>query len=191
MRARVLVGAAVLGLLAAGCRRDMQDQPKYPPLRRSAFFADGRSARPLVPGTVAREHRSGDTLVATGRAGTEFVRDVPVAITRDLLARGRERYDIHCSPCHDRVGNGDGMIVRRGFRRPPSFHDARLRQAPAGYVFDVITRGFGVMPAYAVQVPGADRWAIVAYIRALQLSQNATLADVPESERAALEGDGS
>jgi len=187
MRA-VALASVLLALAAGGCRRDMQDQPKARPLRPSAFFPDGRSERPLVAGTVARERVSADPVVATGRQGGDFVREAPIPVTPALLARGRERYDIYCAPCHDRVGTGAGMIVQRGYRHPPSFHDDRLRAAASGYIFDVISRGFGVMPAYAVQVPVPDRWAITAYIRALQRSQNATLADVPAAERATLEG---
>ena len=186
---RVAVLACVLLVLAAGgCRRDMQDQPKARPLRPSAFFPDGRSERPLVLGTVARERATADPVVATGKQAGDFVREAPIPVTPALLARGRERYDIYCSPCHDRVGTGAGMIVQRGYRRPPSFHDDRLRGVASGYIFDVIGRGFGVMPSYAVQVPVPDRWAITTYIRALQRSQNATLADVPAAERATLEG---
>ena len=184
--ARVLVVAG--GLAVAGCRRDMQDQPKYRALRPSTFFTDGRSERPAIAGTVAREQLVPDRVVATGQRDGEPVAQIPLPLTAALVARGRERYDIYCSPCHDRAGTGGGMIVQRGYRRPPSFHIDRLRQAPAGYFFDVMTRGFGVMPSYAVQVPVADRWAIVAYVRALQLSQNAPLGDVPPAERAALEG---
>jgi mono/diheme cytochrome c family protein len=125
-------------------------------------------------------------LLQTGKVGKDFATVFPFAITRAVLERGRERYDIFCSPCHDRVGNGDGMIVRRGYRRPPSYHIDRLRAAPAGYLYDVITHGFGVMPDYAAQVPVRDRWAIVAYIRALQLSQHAAASDVPATELRAL-----
>jgi mono/diheme cytochrome c family protein len=165
----------------------MDDQPRYKPLEASRFFPDGQSSRPRVEGTVARGELHADTALYTGKTGARPVEKPPVPITVDLLARGRERFDIYCSPCHDRVGTGKGMIVRRGFREPPSLHIDRLRQAPAGYFFDVITNGFGVMPAYAHQVAVRDRWAIVAYIRALQRSQRATLADVPPAERQALE----
>ncbi len=181
-------GLALLVLLAAaGCRQDMHDQPKYKPLRESAFFADGRASRPLVPGTVARGHLDDDPAKTTGKRGDAWLRDPPMPLTTAFLSHGRERYDIYCSPCHDRVGTGQGMIVRRGFRRPPSFHVDRLRTIEAGYVFDVVTRGFGSMPGYAPQIPVDDRWAIVAYLRALQRSQWATLADVPGAERATLE----
>ena len=174
----VVIGIAVV---TSGCRRDMQDQPKYIPLRASTFFPDQRSARPLVEGTVARGHLHEDTLLETGKIGNDDATVFPFAVDADVLARGRERYDIYCSPCHSRVGDGDGMIVQRGYRRPTSFHDERLRNSPVGHFFDAITRGFGVMPSYASQIPVADRWAIVAYVRALQLSQHATLADVPEA----------
>jgi mono/diheme cytochrome c family protein len=180
----LLVTTALLG----ACRRDMQEQPKYKPLRASAFFDDGRASRPLVPDTVARGHLETSTVELTGKSGADWVREAPVPRTQAVLARGRERYDIYCAPCHDRVGTGGGMIVLRGFRRPPSFHSERLRSAPDGYLFDVITHGFGVMPSYAAQVPVEDRWAIVRYLRALQRSQWATLADVPADERARLEG---
>jgi mono/diheme cytochrome c family protein len=173
-------------LLAAGCRQDMHDQPKYKPLKSSAFFEDGRDSRPLVADTVARGHLDADALLYTGKVGTAFADDFPFPVTRDVLARGQERFNIYCSPCHDRTGSGTGMIVRRGYRRPPSFHIDRLRAAPAGYFFDVVTHGFGAMPDYASQVPVADRWAIVSYIRVLQLSQHATLADVPDAQRSKL-----
>jgi mono/diheme cytochrome c family protein len=172
-----------LAVLAAGCRQDMHDAPRYEPYEKSDFFADGRSARPLVEGTVARGHLREDTPAATGKMGNRFVATAPVPVTLDLLRRGQERYGIYCTPCHGLTGSGDGMVVRRGFRRPTSFHDPRLRAQPDGYLFDVITSGFGAMPDYAAQVPVADRWAVIAYVRALQLSQNATLADVPPDRR--------
>ena len=178
------VAAVLLGiLLALGCRQQMADQPRYNPLAPSAFFADGQSARPLVPGTVARGQLRDATPLYTGKSGAAFVDTFPLPVTRAVLARGQERYNIYCAPCHDRLGTGDGMIVRRGFRRPPSFHLDRLREAPVGYYFDVITQGFGAMQDYAAQIPPRDRWAIIAYIRALQLSQHATLAEVPAAER--------
>ena len=187
MRASLAM-ALVAVAVAAGCRRDMQDQPRYKPLGRNTFFRDQRDSRPAVADTIARGRLDPDSVWATGRANGEPVRTIPVALTPELLARGRERYDVFCSPCHDRTGVGNGMIVQRGFRQPPSFHLERLRDAPDGHFFDAITKGFGVMPDYAQQVPIADRWAITAYIRALQLSQWATLADVPAAERRALEG---
>jgi hypothetical protein len=157
----------------------MHDQPRYEPLEASSFFADGRASRPLVPGTVARGQLRTDTHFYLGKVDGALVDALPLPVTRPLLERGRERYDIYCSPCHDRLGSGQGMIVRRGFRRPPSLHIDRLREAPIGHFFDVISNGFGVMTDYAAQVTPPDRWAIAAYIRALQLSQHAQLADVP------------
>jgi mono/diheme cytochrome c family protein len=170
-------------LVLSGCRQDMHDQPKYVPLRESTFFGDSRSARPLVEGTVARGHLRDDALMYTGRAGTADATVFPFPIDARVMARGQERFDIFCSPCHGRTGQGDGMVVLRGYRRPPSYHQDRLREAPVGHFFDVITNGFGAMPDYASQIAAADRWAIVAYIRALQLSEHATLADVPAAER--------
>ena len=176
----------VLLLVAAGCRQDMQDQPKYNADAASSFFADGRANRPLVPGTVAHGSFQENPAYFEGKQDGKPVLAVPVELSKEMLARGQERYDIYCSPCHARTGEGDGMIVQRGLRRPPSFHIPRLREAPAGYFFDVITNGFGIMLNYRAQVPVDDRWAIVAYIRALQLSQNATLTDVPADQRATL-----
>lgn len=185
-RARVVVGAALALAAAAGCRQDMHDQPKYIPLRRSTFFGDGRSARPLVAGTVARGHLDEDPLLYTGRIDGRDADVFPFPITPALMARGRERFDIYCSPCHGRTGLGDGMVVRRGYRRPPAYTDERLRNAPVGHFFDVITNGFGPMPDYAAQIAAADRWAIVAYVRALQLSEHAAVSDVPPADRGAL-----
>jgi len=165
----------------------MHDQPKYPPLRASAFFGDDRSARPLVAGTVARGHLRQDSLLETGRIGNTDADVFPFTVDAPMLARGRERFNIYCSPCHGRTGGGDGMIVRRGFRHPPSYHDERLRNAPVGHFVDVMTNGFGAMADYRQQVEPRDRWAIAAYIRALQLSEHATMADVPDSERGRLQ----
>jgi mono/diheme cytochrome c family protein len=161
----------------------MHDQPKYIPLRESAFFADQRSARPLVPGTVARGQLRDDALLYTGKVNGADSTMFPFAVDERVMARGQNRFNIHCSPCHGRTGLGDGMVVRRGYRRPPSLHDERLRNAPVGHFFDVITNGFGAMPDYAAQVKVEDRWAIAAYVRALQLSGHATLAEVPAAER--------
>lgn len=180
------VGIALLGLCGAACRQDMHDQPRYKPLAGSDFFADGRSARPAVAGAVARGQLRADAALYTGKSAGAFVDAIPVAVDLKLVQRGRERYEIYCTPCHGRTGRGDGMVVQRGYRRPPSMHIERLRNEKPGYFFDVITNGFGVMPDYAAQVPVADRWALVAYLRALQLSQHATIDDVPASERAAL-----
>lgn len=169
---------ALVSVALAGCRQDMHDQPKYVPLRESAFFGDSRSARPLVQGVVARGQLREDALLYTGKVNGADTTEFPFPITDGVMARGRDRFDIYCSPCHGRTGLGDGMVVRRGFRRPPSFHDDRLRQAPVGHLFDVMTNGFGAMPDYAAQVRATDRWAIAAYIRALQLSEHATTGDV-------------
>jgi len=170
-------------LLLSGCRQDMHDQPKYVPLRQSAFFGDDRSARPLVPGTVARGRLNEDSLLYTGKVNGVDADVFPFPITAATLARGQERFNIYCSPCHGRTGQGDGMVVRRGYRRPPTYHQDRLRSAAVGHFFDVITNGFGAMPDYAAQIPVEDRWAIAAYVKALQLSEHATLADVPAGER--------
>lgn len=179
-----LLAALVLG---AGCRQDMHDQPKYKGFRPSDFFADGRSVRPLVPGTVARGHLNDDALLYTGKIGENFSPEFPFPVTRAVLERGQERYNIFCSPCHDRVGTGQGMIVQRGYKQPPSFHQDRLRQQPPGYFFHVIGNGFGVMPDYAAQIPVRDRCAIVAYIRALQLSQHVPAAELPPEDRPKLD----
>ena len=178
----------MLVLLLAGCRRPMANQPKYQPLEASSFFADGRSARPLPEGTVARGHLNEDSALYTGKTNGEFVASLPVPLTRAVMDRGRQRYDIYCAPCHGKTGDGQGIVVVRGFQRgPASFHIDRLRQEPVGYFFDVVTKGFGAMQDYAAQTSVEDRWAIVAYVRALQLSQKATIEDVPEAERPALE----
>ncbi len=179
---------SLFALAGCGVRQDMQDQPKFVPLRPSEFFPDGRSARPLIPGTVARGELREDDAFFTGELNGQPVTSFPMPVSRDLLKRGQERFNIFCSPCHDRLGNGLGMAVRRGFRRPPSYHTDRLRQIQVGYIYDVITNGFGAMPDYATQIPPRDRWAIVAYVRVLQYSQNATLADVPPGARGSLGG---
>jgi mono/diheme cytochrome c family protein len=175
-------------VLAIGCRQDMQDQPKYKPLRQSSFFADGRTSRPPVEGTIARGTLASDPGRASGKANGTYVPN-PLARTEATYRRGRERYDIYCAPCHDRVGTGRGMIVERGFKAPPSFHDDRLRTAADGYFVEVMSQGFGVMPNYAQQIPADDRWAIAAWVRVLQRSQHATLADVPAEDRAELDAD--
>jgi mono/diheme cytochrome c family protein len=178
-----MVAGLLVLLLSTGCRQDMHDQPRFKPLAKSDFYADLRSARPPVEGTVARGQLHEDAYFYTGRVGTSPGDYMPFPVTADVLARGRERFNIYCSPCHSRLGDGKGMIPQRGFRAPPSYHTERLRNAPLGYFFDVMTSGFGAMPEYASQIPPRDRWAIVAYIRALQLSQNATVADIPEGQQ--------
>lgn len=179
----------VLPLLLTGCRQKMANQPRYDPLEASDFFADGMAARPRVEGTVARGELSGDPIFETGMLAGKPVTRFPAQVTLDraLVDRGHERYDIYCSHCHGRLGDGNGMIPSRGLRRPPSLHTETLRNAPVGHFFDVMTNGFGAMPPYKTMVPPHDRWAIAAYIRALQLSQSARPADLPPGELAKLE----
>ncbi|MGD0760959.1 MAG: cytochrome c [Candidatus Sulfotelmatobacter sp.] len=169
--------------ISSACRLDMQVQPRVNPLAKSDFFPDQRSARPPVEGTVARGELHGDTYFYTGKIGNTPGDYMPFPVTREVLDRGRERYNIFCAPCHSRVGDGNGFVPSRGFaRKPPSFHIPRLQKAPVGYFYDVITEGFGIMPDYSSQIPARDRWDIVSYVRALQLSQNATMADVPAGQ---------
>ena len=184
---RNLLALAAVTVLVAGCRQDMHDAPSYDPLQGSAFFADGRSARVLVANTVARGQLREDDHLYTGKVNGELATEFPMPETAEVMARGQERFNVFCSPCHARTGEGNGMIVQRGFRQPPSYHEDRLLNAPVGYYFDVMTNGFGAMQDYAAQVPVADRWAIAAYIRALQLSRRATPADVPAERRAELD----
>jgi cytochrome c553 len=163
-------------------------QPSETPLERSDFFQDNHMAsRPLPPHTVARGHLDDDEAFYTGKIGDKLVTTFPMPITREVLLRGQERFDIYCAPCHGRTGDGNGMIPQRGYPVPPSYHIDRLRTAPVGHFFDVITHGYGVMYSYATRVDPADRWAIAAYIRALQISHDAKIADVPEQDRAQLE----
>ena len=181
---RVVVLGAIALLVA--CRQDMHDQPKYKALRSSTFFADGRASRPVVDGTVARGHLELDPARTTGKVGATYAPN-PLPRSAATFERGRERYDIYCAPCHDRVGTGNGMIVERGFKQPPTFHQDRLRTVADGYLFETMTEGFGVMPSYAAQIPIDDRWAIAAWVRVLQRSQYATVADVPENDRTKLD----
>jgi hypothetical protein len=184
-----VVATGCLLLALAGCRNNMHNQNKVRPLRESQFFVDGSSARPLPAHTVTYGDTSADEAYETGVHDRQPVAAVPFPVTRDVLLRGEQRFNIFCSPCHGRMGDGHGMIVTRGYKQPTSFHDERLRNAQVGYFFNVMTQGFGVMPSYASQVPAADRWAIAAYIRALQLSQNARLADLPPATQQAIAGD--
>ncbi|NKB25746.1 MAG: c-type cytochrome [Kiritimatiellae bacterium] len=179
-----LVSGSLL-LFGNGCelRKRMYDQPKYEPLEQSDFFGDARSARALVEGTVPRGHLNEDMHLYEGKINGAFADTVPFPITKEVLKRGQNRYNIYCAVCHDRAGYGNGMIVQRGFKRPSSYHIDRLRKEKPGYLYDVINRGFGSMPSYSHQLNPEDRWAVVAYIRALQLSQSATLEDVPKQER--------
>jgi Cytochrome C oxidase, cbb3-type, subunit III len=181
---RALFILFVVLIASSGCRKDMFDQPKSSPLGSSDFFADGAASRPIPPHTVAREDVNADEAFNTGMIGTNLVTTFPFPITSAILLRGRENYEIDCVPCHGETGDGNGIIVERGFPAPPSYNIPRLRNAPVGHFFDVMTRGYGVMYSYAARVTPADRWAIAAYIRALQLSQHASLADVPTNELA-------
>ena len=183
VRTRRRYSIILAALVLAGCRQDMHDQPRFKPLAESDFYSDLRSARPPVDGTVARGQLHEDSYLYTGKFGSNPGDYMPFPVTEDVLARGRERFNIYCAPCHSRLGDGNGMIVQRGFRAPPSYHTERLRKAPLGYFFDVMTNGFGAMPEYASQIPPRDRWTIVAYIRALQLSQEATTSDVPPGQK--------
>jgi mono/diheme cytochrome c family protein len=170
-------------LALSGCRQDMHNQPKFKPLRASEFFPDGRSARPLVAGTVARNETNTDPGYLTGMENERPVAMLPFPVTRPALERGRERFNIYCMPCHGETGDGNGVVAQRGYLHPPSLHDDRLRSAPVGHFFDVITNGLGGMPDYSQQITVDDRWKIIAYIRALQLSEHATAADVPSEFR--------
>jgi hypothetical protein len=176
-----LVLLAVIG--TTGCRLDMHVQPRYNPLAKSDFFPDQRAARPLVEGTVAQGELRADSYFYTGKIGNNPGDFMPFPVTREVLERGRERFNIYCSPCHSRAGDGNGFVPTRGFaRKPPSYHIERLRKVPIGYFYDVMTNGFGIMLDYSAQIPPRDRWCIAAYIRALQLSQNATMSDVPQGQ---------
>ena len=184
---------SLLVVFLVGCSQNMTfqmmgSQPKYLPLAPGNLFPNGQSAQPPVADTVARGHLQDDTARHTGKDGNADVTTFPYTVTKDVLLRGEERFNIFCAPCHGRTGMGNGLIVQRGFRAPPTFHQDRLRSAPVGHFFDVITNGYGVMPSYAEQIPVNDRWAIIAYIRALQLSQHATINDVPPDERLKLGG---
>ena len=221
-RSRIaLLGVVAPALaLVAGCQQKMADQPSYKPLDASTFYADGRSARPTVKGTVARGQLHVDRALFTGRRSGErqppgkpqppnqatepealelvaveaeqnddFVTEFPLPVTKEMIDHGRQRFMIYCVLCHDPLGTGHGKIVERGFTRPPSYHVDRLRQAPVGRLFAVMTEGYGSMPSYAEQVPVRDRWAIAAYVRALQLSQHFPADDLPADVRRQWTGD--
>lgn len=168
----------LLLLLVCGCKQDMADMPRYDPLEKSNQFADGMSARMPVTGTVARDADLSTTSD-----------DIPLPITMALLERGQQRFDIFCSPCHGRTGDGHGMVVQRGFPAPPTYHQDALRKAPDRHFYDVITNGYGAMYSYAARVPPSDRWAIVAYIRALQVSRDVPAAALPQDLRARLDAE--
>src|SRR5215207_1165154 len=165
----------------------MHDAPSYDPLQGTNFFANGAASRPLVANTVARGQLRADEHLYTGKINGQVANEFPMPVTKQVLDRGQERFNVFCSPCHGRTGSGNGMVVQRGFRQPPSYHEDRLVNAPVGYFFDVMTNGFGAMQDYAAQVPVADRWAIAAYIRALQFSRRGSANEVPADRREELE----
>lgn len=179
MRYAILIAGA---LVLMGCRQDMHDPPRYRYNSASNFWGDGRAARPLVQGTVARGMLKSDTGYWTGKVGTMEVTQFPMPVTKEVLARGQNRYTIYCTPCHGMTGYGDGMIVSRGLKNPPSYHTEALRDATVGHIFNVITAGNGSMASYASRIPVADRWAIVAYVRALQASQNVKLTELAAAD---------
>ena len=178
---------ALVALVSAGCRQDMHDAPRLETYEANAFFADGRGSRTAPAGTVARGWLREDEALYTGKVNGQFVEQFPLAVSRADLARGQERYNVYCTPCHGKIGDGNGMVVQRGLRQAASYHQDRLRNEKVGYLFDVVTNGFGAMQGYAEQVPVRDRWLIVAYVRALQLSQHASIDDVPADRRGALD----
>jgi len=181
----LLAGASILSVACS--RLDMQDQPKFKAQHATEFFADGRTDRPELDGTIARGELHEDVAYYQGKdAAGKDIAEFPIAVDKAVIQRGQQRYDIYCAPCHGRLGNGMGMIVQRGFKQPPSYHIDRLRNAAVGHYFDVISNGYGAMLNYSQQVQVRDRWAIVAYIRALQYSQNANAADLPTEARAQL-----
>ena len=175
-------------LLGCGCREEMRNDARLKPLQEDRFFADRNSSRPLVPNTVQRGGADTDDFFFQGEINGKLVRGFPSPITKPELERGRDRFNIYCSVCHGPTGEADGMIVQRGFPQPPSFHEQRLREAPEGHFFHVITHGYGVMYPYADRITPEDRWAIVAYIRTLQLSRNSKINDVPPDQKAQLNG---
>ena len=181
-----LVG--ILVVFGAGCRQDMHDTPRYEVYEANAQFADNRASRAAPAGTVARGLLRDDEALYTGRIDGQLVESVPFALSHADLKRGQERFTIYCTPCHGQLGDGNGMVVQRGLRQAASYHQDRLRQERIGYFYDVVTNGFGAMQSYAEQVPVRDRWLIAAYVRALQLSQNASVNDVPQDRRGDLDG---
>lgn len=178
-RALRMAGLLFALVTMTACVQKLSYQPKYGPLEESTFFADGQASRPLVPGTVARGMARTDPLLYSGQQDGKPATEFPFRVTTEVVQRGQERFNIYCTPCHGYAGNGDGLVVQRGFPAPPSLHEERLRQAPVGYLFSVITDGHGVMPSYSKQIEVADRWAIIAYVRALQLSEHATAEQLP------------
>jgi len=187
LRTNLTLAVVAATVLVASCRQDMHDTPRYEALEASATFADGRASRGAPDGTVARGWLRADEAFYTGKVAGQPLEQFPFAIAHADLARGQQRFGIYCTPCHGQLGDGNGMVVQRGLRQAASFHQDRLRQETPGYFFDVITNGFGAMPDYATQIPVRDRWLIVAYVRALQLSQHASVDDVPADRRGALD----
>jgi mono/diheme cytochrome c family protein len=174
---------AAIAFVAVGCRQEMRIDSRLKPYQESSFFADRASSRPLVDGVVPQGEARSDDFFYRGEINGHLVRGFPAPVTLDQLKKGQERYNIYCSVCHGLTGTGDGMVVQRGFPKPPSFDEQRLRDAPEGHFFHVITNGYGVMYSYASRVEPAERWAIIAYIRALQFAHNATPQDIPPEER--------
>jgi mono/diheme cytochrome c family protein len=185
-KALVLTASVLLALLLSGCRQDMHDQPRYKPLAGTDFFADHRSARPEIEGTVARGHLKIDEARYTGKINGEDIDQFPIPIAKADIERGQSRFNVYCTPCHGHVGDGNGMVVLRGYRQAASFYDDKNVKAPNGHYFDVITNGFGAMPSYASRIQTDDRWRLIAFIRALQLSESAKISDVPAEQRQGL-----
>lgn len=189
-RRQLLAVVMTLSLLLSACAGNHRDQPKYEPLDASSLYADKKASRPIPEDTMARGQLQQDIQLYTGKSGDKYARGFPFPVTKEVLDRGQERYNISCVPCHSETGDGQGMIVRRGYTRPPSYHIDRLRTVEEGYLYEVIEKGFGAMPSYADQVEPRDRWAIVAYIRALQLSQNVKANTLTPEEREKVESGG-
>jgi mono/diheme cytochrome c family protein len=186
---KLLVTALAFSILGTSCRNGMVNQQHLKPLAEETFFKDGSGARPIPPHTIARGQLNEDQPFFEGKSDGQLVATFPVSVTRQMIGHGRESFDVYCSVCHGRTGEGDGMIVERGFPAPPSLHEERLRNAPVGHFFDVITNGYGIMYPFASQVTTEDRWAIIAYLRALQLSQHATLDDADPTHRKQLQAE--
>ncbi|MBT6902685.1 MAG: cytochrome c [Gemmatimonadetes bacterium] len=183
----LIAGLALIFITGCELRQAMYNQEKYEPLESSVFFNDGLSSRQPIAGTVARGNLRENTHYYQGKIDGELARELPMELTPQFLTRGQERFDIFCSPCHDRTGSGNGMIVKRGLKQPPSFHIDRLRQIEVGYFYDVMTNGFGAMYSYASRIPVEDRWAIAAYVRALQHSQSIEVSQLPAQDQQQLQ----
>ena len=184
---RIALALLASTAILAGCRQDMHDAPRYEAFEASKSFADGRASRTAPTGTVARGWLRDDEALYTGKINGQAIDEFPFAIGAAELARGQQRFNIYCTPCHGRLGDGNGMVVQRGLRQAASYHQDRLRQEKIGYFYDVITNGFGAMQGYAAQIPAEDRWAIVSYVRALERAQNASTEDVPADQKGAVQ----